>query len=418
MAVSNDAAPWLKPRAAYIHVPFCRHQCGYCDFAVVAGRDQLADAYLDALDKELATLGTPEPMETLFIGGGTPTHLSPAQLQRLLKIVSHWLPMNAGGEWSIESTPDSLDDERVGILVDRGVNRVSIGVQSFRDVQLQMLDRRHSSRDIVPAVERVRSKIANFSLDLIFGVPGQTLSDWRADLAQATALEPKHLSCYGLTYEKGTSMWKHWQSGAVTACDEELERAMFLETDQLLSRCGFEHYEVSNYARRGTRCRHNETYWANHAYHGFGVGAARYVDGRRELNSRSIDVYLSRIAAGRSPTIQSEKLNSQERALETMTVQLRRWSGIDRGEFARQTGWVLEDLAGATIERLISWQLLEDTGNVVKFTREGWCVADAVLSEIWQKSETPPAATATAIKPVTMPARFGRETAQKVVDID
>jgi oxygen-independent coproporphyrinogen-3 oxidase len=384
----------------------------------VAGRDELADRYLDALETELSGLGTPDPMATIFIGGGTPTHLAPRQLERLLTIIGEWLPLRPGGEWSIESTPDSLDEERIRLLRDHGVNRISIGVQSFRDAQLHALDRRHSSADIVPAVNRVRRCFDNFSLDLIFGVPGQTLADWRSDLAQATDLEPAHLSCYGLTFEKGTPLWKQREKGQVTPCDEDLERAMFLTADELLGKLGLEHYEVSNYARPGFRSRHNETYWANHAYHGFGLGAARYIQGRRELNTRSLDVYLSRIEMGRSPTIQSEQLTERDRALETITVQLRRAVGINRRQFRQQTGIELDELAGAAVKRMVGWQLLEDTSEAVRFTRQGWCVADAVLSEFWQGSETVLNPTTMWVMPMATPARLDRGDDREVVDID
>jgi oxygen-independent coproporphyrinogen-3 oxidase len=415
---------WLHPRAAYIHVPFCAHHCGYCDFAVVAGRDEFTPAYIDALIRELATLDEPHPVETIFIGGGTPTYLPPAELQRLLEAVRKWLPMSGSGEsgigsrgevgtrewgvgggeesgtfvfptpypplptpshleWSIESTPDSLDAERVAILADAGVTRVSIGVQSFNPAMLRALDRRHRAEEIVPAIERVRSRIGSVSLDLIFGVPGQTLADWRADLAAAVALQTDHLSCYGLTFERGTPMWRDRQAGQVKALDEELEREMFLFAHDQLPKQGYEHYEISNYAKPGHRCQHNEVYWANHAYLGFGLGAARYINGRRELNTRSLTDYIARIAAGRSATIQSEVLDPEERARETLTTQLRRSEGVSRTEFAEQTGIALNDLAGRAMGRLADIGLLTDDGESVRLTREGLCVADAVLAELW-----------------------------------
>lgn len=370
------------PTAAYLHVPFCRHQCGYCDFAVVTGRDQLADMYLDALEREVSGLGESHPVDTIFIGGGTPTALAPPQIERLLTLIRRWLPLNPGGEWSIESTPDTLDAECVAILSEHGVTRVSIGVQSFRESLLKALDRLHAPADNGPAVARVKARIAHVSLDLIFGIPGQTPADWRADLAQALELEPDHLSCYGLTYEKGTPLWKAERAGRVTPVDEESERTMFLDAHDTLTRLGWDHYEISNYARPGRRCRHNETYWANQAYFGFGLGAARYVDGRRELNTRSFDEYLGRLANGTLPTIQSECLELVERARETLTVQLRRREGVDRKSFYDQTGCDLDRLAGPAINRHVARGLLADNGSAVALTREGLVVADAVLAEL------------------------------------
>jgi oxygen-independent coproporphyrinogen-3 oxidase len=377
-------------RAAYVHVPFCRHHCGYCDFAVVAGRDDWAGAYVDAVGRELADLGQSRPMDTIFIGGGTPTYLSVELLARLLQLIRRWLPLNDGGEWSAESTPDSLDGERVAVLADCGVSRVSIGAQSFHKRSLAALDRQHSPYEIAQAVDRVKRRFSNWSLDLIFGVPGQTLGEWQGDLLQAVAMEPPHLSCYGLTFEKGTPLWKEQQAGRVQAVDEETEREMYLHTHDRLTALGYEHYEVSNYARPGHRCRHNETYWANDPYLGFGVGAARYVAGRRELNTRSLDEYVSRVAAGRSPVIQSEKLEGDDKARETMSVQLRRREGINRRDFQQRTGMEFNQLFGEALPRLVTMGLLKDDGEDVALTREGLCVADTVIAELWSASLSSP----------------------------
>jgi len=404
---NSPMPPWLHPRAAYIHVPFCAHHCGYCDFAVVAGHDEFTTPYIDALIREIATLGKPHPVETIFIGGGTPTYLPPAELRRMLAAIREWLPRKSGSreesrppdsrlptpdsrsEWSIESTPDSLDVERVQILAEAGVTRVSIGVQSFQPASLKALDRRHRAEEIVPAIERVRKRIPSMSLDLIFGVPGQSMDDWRSDLQQAVAIGPDHLSCYGLTFEKGTPMWKDRRAGLVMAVEEESEREMFLFAHDELPKHGYEHYEISNYARPGHRSKHNETYWANHAYLGFGLGAARYVNGRRELNTRSIAEYIARIEAGRSPTMQSEVLDDRERAKETLTTQFRRRDGVNRQAFAEQTGIELNDIAGQCIRRLTELALLIDDGQSVSLSRDGLCVADSILTELWAEEGKP-----------------------------
>ena len=205
--------PWLEPRTAYIHVPFCAHHCGYCDFAVAAGQDHLIELYLDALALELATLGSPRAVESLFIGGGTPTHLNAKQLNRLMESIARWLPLDGVTEYSIESTPESLDAEKVAILAEFGVNRVSIGVQSFQPELLAALDRQHSPEHIPAAIDAVRKHIPALSLDLIFAAPGSTLATWSADIEAAFAFHPDHISTYGLTYEKGTPLWKERSAG-------------------------------------------------------------------------------------------------------------------------------------------------------------------------------------------------------------
>jgi len=374
--------PWLWPRAAYIHVPFCAHHCGYCDFAVAAGQDHLIDRYLDALVAELATLGQPQPVETLFLGGGTPTHLSPAHLERLLGDIVRWLPPLPGHEFSVEANPATLDADKVAVLADHGVNRVSLGAQSFQPHLLRVLERDHRPEDVPAAVERVKKRIANLSIDLIFGAPSQTPEQWRADLETALTLAPEHLSTYGLTYEKGTRLWKQRREGVIAALDEEAELTLYMLAMDVLEGAGFEHYEISSFARPGRRCRHNQVYWANEAYFGFGVGAARYVGGRRELNTRGLESYIRRALAGESPTFQSEELGPEERACETIGVQLRRAEGIERDAFRRQTGFGLEALVGPKMRHHVDLGLLVDDGVRVRLTRRGKCVADAMICDL------------------------------------
>jgi oxygen-independent coproporphyrinogen-3 oxidase len=374
--------PWLWPRAAYIHIPFCARRCGYCDFAIAVGRDDRVGAYLDALAREVATLGEPCPVRSLFLGGGTPTHLGAPQLDRLLAHLNHWLPVEAGGEFSVEANPESLDADKLRCLAEHGVTRVSLGAQSFDRDLLAVLDRAHSPADVPRAVKLVRGYIAEFSLDLIFGVPGQTAEQWQADIDAALALVPDHVSTYGLTYEKGTPLWKRRRRGEVRPLGEEAELALYEQGIDTLEGAGFEHYEISNFARPGRRSRHNQVYWANEAYFGFGMGAARYVGGRRELNTRDLDTYLRRVLGGQSATFQSEELPPLERARETMAWQLRRADGIDRPGFLAQTGFELDEIAGEAITRHVDLGLLADDGRQVRLTRRGKPVADAVIERL------------------------------------
>lgn len=374
--------PWLFPTAAYLHVPFCAHHCGYCDFAVAAGQDHLIECYLDALALELATLGQPRPVRTIFLGGGTPTYLDAPSLERLLRAVTRWLPLMPDGEFSIESTPDSLDETKVAVLARHGVTRVSIGAQSFHPHLLRVLERRHDSADVPRAAALVKQAIPHFSLDLIFGVPGQTVAEWDDDLHRALDLAPDHVSTYGLTYEKGTRLWKQRQRGVVRPLEEDVELEMYTRAMDTLEAAGLEHYEISSFARPGCRSRHNQVYWANHAYFGFGVGAARYVGGQRDLNTRDVRQYLRRVLAGESAVFQSETLGPPERARETLALQLRRAEGINRQTFREQTGFDLDELVGPILRRHRELGLLADDGVNVRLTRSGKCVSDAVVSEL------------------------------------
>jgi oxygen-independent coproporphyrinogen-3 oxidase len=378
----HDEPPWLRPRAAYIHVPFCAHHCGYCDFAVATGQDAFIDRYLEALASELATLDTPQPVETLFLGGGTPTHLNAQQLAKLLRNVLHWLPPAGDHEFSVEANPGTLDADKVAVVAEHGVNRISLGAQSFRPHLLRVLERDHEPRQVQRAVEYIRRRIPRLSLDLIFGTPGQSRADWQADLREALALEPGHVSTYGLTYEKGTRLWKQRQRGEVIPLSEETELALYACAIDTLEQAGFEHYEISSFAQPGQRCRHNQVYWANYAYYGFGMGAARYVDGCRSLNTRDLQTYMRKTLAGESPVFQAERLDPEERARETLAIQLRRAEGIDRAAFRQQTGYELDELAATALRRQVDLGLLADHGTTVRLTRQGKYVADSVIAQL------------------------------------
>jgi oxygen-independent coproporphyrinogen-3 oxidase len=274
-----------------------------------------------------------------------------------------------------------LDDTKVAILADAGVNRVSLGVQSFDTSVLELLERDHRGPEIPAVVERVRRSIPNLGLDLIFGVPGQSIDLWRATLTAALALEPTHLSTYGLTFEKGTAFQSRLNKGLLDRCDEEAERQMYALAMDELPRAGFEQYELSNFARPGFQCRHNEVYWAGKPFFGFGPGAARYVAGRRELNHRSVTTWINRVLAGQSPIAESEELSPEGRARELIMLNLRRCEGLAPAEFREQTGFDFRELAGEALSRHLRQGLVEERAGHVRLTREGRFLADTVFAE-------------------------------------
>ncbi len=372
-----------SPRAAYVHIPFCAHKCGYCDFASLAGVDHLADRYLVALESEMSRVGTPREVDTIFVGGGTPTRLTAPQLARLLEAIRRWFPMSADGEWTVEANPGTLDEAKVDVLAEGGVNRVSLGAQSFRPESLAALERNHNPDDVPRALDLIRPRFHRWSFDLIFGVPGSTLDDWRADLDAALALAPSHLSCYGLVYEKGTALWKQRTAGSVHEVGEEVERTMYEMTIDRLAESGLHQYEISNFARPGHECRHNLVYWANDPYFGVGVGAARFVDGDRSINTREINAYLNRIESGGDPTGPTERLDHEAHARETAVLMLRRTiEGIDRQDFRERTGFDLDALASEAIAKHVRWGLLDDDAQRVRLTREGIFLADGVMGDL------------------------------------
>ena len=377
------------PRAAYIHVPFCGHHCGYCNFTVITKRADLVGSYLTALERELSWLETPRPVETIFIGGGTPTWLPVRELERLLRLVQEWFPpareahqslddSSDPREFTVEANPGGLDDERLAALAEHGVTRLSLGAQSFHPEKLHALERDHSPDDIRGAFRKARPRFKSLSLDLIFGAPNESLAQWQADVEAALELAPDHLSTYGLTYERGTTFWGRRARGELVQSPEELERSMYSHVIDRLAAAGYEHYEVSSFARAGHRCRHNETYWAADEYYAAGPGAARYVSGRREVNHRSTTTWLARVLADKSPVAETETLAPADRAREALVLGLRRLEGIDRVAFHARTGFDPDELTGPALRRFIDLGLLSESAGRLRLTRAGLFVSDSI----------------------------------------
>ena len=309
------------PRSVYIHVPFCAHRCGYCDFTLVAGKDHLAEKYLEALTLEIdrslkavnegSGIGSKSELDTVFFGGGTPTQLSASQLERLCGLVHDRFQLTPETEFSVEANPARMTDEKIAILADAGVNRISLGVQSFDDATLTMLERDHRRDDVLGCVDRIRKRIANISLDLIFAVPRQSLELWESTLQTAIDLSPTHLSTYGLTFEKGTAFWTRREKGDLPQVAEDLERRMYEVAMEKLAASDFHQYEISSFARPGFRCRHNQVYWTGLSYFGFGPGAASLMNNERRQNHRSVTTWLKKL-----------KKNIQEETLLLMLVRM------------------------------------------------------------------------------------------------
>ena len=389
-SMANDklfnGLPWIEPRAVYVHIPFCAHRCGYCDFAIAVGRDAEMEQYLEALEAEAARVIVPRPVATWYVGGGTPSLLPAPLLARLGTILNRWFPLVAGGEATLEANPESFDHEKASLLREIGFNRVSIGVQSFSQVALDALDRPHQAEAAAQAVKVARDSGLNVSIDLIFGAPGQDLPAWNRDIELAVALAPDHVSAYGLTYEKGTPLERRRRSGLVLPVCDDTEHAMFGLVMEKLPALGYQHYEISNYSRPGMESRHNGVYWANEAYWGLGMGAARYVGGERTVNTRDLSDYL-RLALSGAPTARlGERFEGLEAARETLFLNLRRARGADPVEFERRTGRSLQSMLPG-LEKVIDARLLEIVPDgTVRLTPEGRFLADTVAGEVLVKA--------------------------------
>lgn len=370
-----------QPRSAYIHVPFCAHRCGYCDFTLIARRDDLMGAYLDGLARQLESLANPVEVDTVFFGGGTPTHLDPPSLVRLLELTNRWFRLAPGGEFSVEANPSGLTDEKLDLLVEAGVNRVSLGVQSFVDDELRLLERDHAATEAVETFRRLQRRFQNVSLDLIFALPGQTLETWKANLERAIELGPQHVSTYGLTFERGTAFWSKQSRGTIVPADQELERQMYEHAMDRLEEAGYGHYEVSNFARPRFECRHNQTYWRAEPFYGFGPGAASFVDGIRRMNHRSVTTWIRKVVAGESPIVEEEVLTPEERAREAVMVGLRQSVGLDLAEFQRRYGFELLPLGGEAALKFLQKGWLEVVDGSLRLTRAGRLFTDTVVME-------------------------------------
>ena len=376
-------------RSAYIHIPFCSHRCGYCNFTLVAGRDELIPAFLTALAGELAhTLGEPQSVDTIFLGGGTPTHLPPQSLEQLLQLLAHWLKLEAGGEYSCEANPLDCTAQRLGLLRDYGVNRISLGGQSFNDAKLLKLERDHSGSQLAQALERCHEIFPRVALDLIFASPEETLAEWQADVAMAVASPVSHLSTYGLTIERGSAFYGRTLRNELHELTPELQLEMYEHAIDELTACGWEHYEVSNFACPGERCRHNEAYWMGSPWWAFGPGAASFehaADGQtftRRVNHRSTTTYIRKQRHGEPLISESDQLSREDFVRERFVFGLRRLAGVDLAELNRWWGGSVRDLFEPHLSQYIERNWLAQTGDTIYLTRTGLVISDGLWPDL------------------------------------
>lgn len=376
---------WMNvPRSVYVHIPFCTQRCGYCNFALITGRDDLVPAFLQALAVELeqqtARWQQPLPIETLFLGGGTPSYLNPEQREQLLEILKRYFvfPSVSGFEFSIEANPNDLDPCSIQHWVDLGVSRFSLGVQSFDDQKLKQLERTHQAIDVQRASACIKEQGAELSLDLIFAAPHETGPVWKSDLRQALDCHPDHVSTYQLTFEKGTQFWNRLQKGKLEEVSDDRAARMYQDAMDCLIAAGFEHYEVSNFARPQRASRHNCVYWSGKPYFAFGPAAARYLEGQRSVNHGSTTTYIRRLLQGGDATAQQEDYDPELRAREYFVFGMRMRRGIGIQQFARETGFQWESLFAAPLERDQNRGLVSIHEDRIQLTPSGLLVSDSL----------------------------------------
>jgi oxygen-independent coproporphyrinogen-3 oxidase len=322
--------------SAYVHIPFCRRRCFYCDFPVFVVGDRLRgetsgtiSQYVDVLCQEITmTPSYGQPLQTIFFGGGTPSLLSTAQLQHILQVLEKQFGVLSGAEISMEVDPGTFDFAHIAGYRGAGVNRVSLGVQAFQAELLKVAGRSHSVEDIFAAVELIhQAEIPEFSIDLISGLPHQSLDQWQDSLTKAVAITPTHISIYDLTIEPGTPFGRYYKPGDKPLPTDETTVQMYRLAQQVLTSAGYEHYEISNYAQKGHQCQHNRVYWENRPYYGFGMGAASYIEGKRFTRPRTTKEYYQWIQAGCA--IDCEVTPPEDVLLETLMLGLRLAEGVN-----------------------------------------------------------------------------------------
>ncbi|WP_373529470.1 radical SAM family heme chaperone HemW [Nostoc sp.] len=379
--------------SAYVHIPFCRRRCFYCDFPVSVVGDRLRgetsgtiSQYVEILCQEIAITPTfGQPLKTIFFGGGTPSLLSTQQLERIVKELEKRFDIASGAEISMEIDPATFDLAHVAGYRSVGINRVSLGVQAFQEELLQAAGRSHSVTDIFTAVELIHQvEIPEFSLDLISGLPHQSLDQWQDSLTKAVAILPTHISIYDLTIEPGTAFNRYYKPGDSPLPTDETTVKMYQMAQQVLTNAGYEHYEISNYAQPGHQCRHNRVYWENRPYYGFGMGAASYVEGKRFTRPRKTKEYYQWVQA--SAVIDCEVTPPKEVLLETLMLGLRLAEGVSLAALAEAFGEEKVEEICRCLQPYIEKGWVEVAGGRLRLIDpQGFLFSNVVLAELFEK---------------------------------
>ncbi|MHC5109159.1 MAG: radical SAM family heme chaperone HemW [Planctomycetota bacterium] len=368
----------------YVHIPFCETKCGYCDFFSVALKDRNTTPLTNAVCAELELrVPVAKRITTCFCGGGTPTLLPHGELKMLLKRIQALTSHHDLAEWTVEANPATVDPCKAAMLLHHGVTRVSLGAQSFFPHELVALERLHDPADVAQSVAILRDAgVTNLNIDLIFGIPGQTLSSWQTSLERAIELDPEHISAYGLTYEPQTRLTALRNAGRVRPCDEDLEADMFELGASTLKMHDYYQYELSNYARPGRECLHNLIYWRNQPYIGIGPSAAGCINGRRYKNVADIAQYVGMIARDGTAEEISESVDPELLSLEMIMMQMRTNQGLSLFEFHERTGLGEEPCFRRELGALADDELLCVDDGYASLTASGRLVADHVITRL------------------------------------
>ena len=375
-----------QPLGLYIHIPYCIHKCGYCDFNSHPIKQDEMNHYIDALVAEMKhyakTYSNTNIIRTIFLGGGTPTTLTVYQLERILKECVSEFTVASDAEITIEANPATIDIEQLKSIRQTGYNRISIGVQSFDKAELKLLDRAHGPEEIHSTVDRARKAgFDNLSLDLMFAVPNQSLSSWESNLNKALEKNPEHLSTYNLTIEQGTAFSKLQSNGKLIMPDDDHQLELYKRTIERLTKKGFHHYEISNFARRGKECKHNITYWENKNTLGLGAGASSYMNGTRFKNINLPAHYIRQVKEKKIAVEHSETLELRQAMGETIMLGLRLLQGISIHQFEKRFQISFINLFRNIISALREKELVIIEKDYLRLSKKGLFWADSVILE-------------------------------------
>ena len=361
----------------YVHIPFCSSRCVYCGFYSTTGLE-LRERYTNAVCKEIETRACSDKISTIYLGGGTPSQLSIKQLERIFTTIYIYNKVEGTAEVTIEVNPDDVNLEFAKALFNMGINRVSMGVQTFDDERLKFLHRRHNAAQVPQAVETLfKAGFRNISIDLMYGFPNQTLNEWKTDIEKALELDVEHISTYCLMYEEGTPLYKQLEQGKVKEIDEELEREMYYTLIERLESAGYEHYEISNFAQKGYRSRHNSSYWKGTPYIGVGAAAHSFDIKTRSWNVADIRKYIEGMEQGKR-LYEEENIDADTSYNDAITVALRTKEGLDLTTLSEEKRKYCMSNAKSHIDA----KLLHIDNNHLALTKEGLFVSDMVMSDL------------------------------------
>lgn len=368
----------------YLHIPFCKRRCIYCDFFSTTQGGQ-TDRYIQTLCKELEQRKEyleGEDIETIYLGGGTPSQLQEKHFEQIFSTLYIYYPVRPDAEITLEANPDDLNKEYVTMLRHFPFNRLSMGIQTFNDTTLRLLHRRHTAQQAIDAFERCRQAgFANISIDLMYGLPGETLASWKADLEQAIALHPEHISAYHLIYEEGTPLWKLREEHRVSEIDEDLSVNLFSELIHTLKTAGYEHYEISNFCLPGKHSRHNSSYWIGKKYLGCGASAHSYNGISRQWNIASLEKYMTGIEH-RKPDYEIEELDLYTRYNDFVITSLRTQWGMSLTKLKTDFGEKLYDYCIQLATPHLQQHTLQQANGLLKFTEQGIFISDGIMSDL------------------------------------